>query len=59
MNEELYNDTLFELQRVFSFNLDILTDYLEQGHTLNINEDLSPEENADQNFFDIIEETAV
>lgn len=58
MNEELYNDTLLELQKLFSFNLDILTDYLEQ-HTLDINEDFSSEENADQNFFSIIEETRV
>ena len=55
MKEQLYEDTVFELQRLFKDNLDILTDYLEQ-HTLEIDEDLSSEENADQNFFNIIEE---
>lgn len=56
MKEQLYNDTVFELQRLFKDNLDILTEYLEQ-HILDIDEDLSSEENADQNFFNIIEET--
>lgn len=55
MKEQLYEDTVFELQRLFKDNLDILTDYLEQ-HTLEIDEDLSSEENADQNFFNIIDE---
>ena len=57
MKEQLYEDTVFELQRLFKDNLDILTDYLEQ-HTLEIDEDLSSEENANKVFFEMLEEIA-
>lgn len=57
MKEQLYNDTMFELQRLFKDNLDTLTEYLEQ-HTLNLDEDLSSEENANKVFFEMLEEIA-
>lgn len=57
MKEQLYNDTIFELQRLFKDNLDTLTEYLEQ-HTLNLDEDLSSEENANKVFFEMLEEIA-
>lgn len=57
MKEQLYNDTVFELQRLFKDNLDTLTEYLEQ-HTLDLDEDLSSEENANKVFFEMLEEIA-
>ena len=57
MKEQLYEDTVFELQRLFKDNLDTLTEYLEQ-HTLNLDEDLSSEENANKVFFEMLEEIA-
>lgn len=57
MKEQLYEDTVFELQRLFKDNLDTLTEYLEQ-HTLDLDEDLSSEENANKVFFEMLEEIA-